>query len=114
MLTTVQGSAEAIQASLEALSSDIVNVKVIQGGLGPITTSDISQAVTLGAKVVGFHAKNANAAVEQQAKQNKVQIMRHDVIYHMLQEVSFQMGPMLSGPSNTYRVLNKVKQAVSL
>jgi translation initiation factor IF-2 len=84
----LQGSAEAICASLEALGSDIVTVKAVPVGLGPLSTADIEMAVSTGAHVVGFNIKPSNAAVDAQAKQKNVPILRHNIIYHLLQEVS--------------------------
>ena len=95
----MQGSAEAIAASLEALSSEIVSVKAIQAGLGAITTSDVDNAISMGAKIVGFNVKPANGAVDSQAKQKDIQIVKHNIIYHLLQEVC----------NSNYHVTIKVK-----
>lgn len=82
----MQGSAEAVAASLEALSSQAVTVKAVQAGLGAVCMSDIDMAVSMGAKVVAFNVKASNSAVNSQAKQRDVRVLRHNIIYHLLQE----------------------------
>ena len=83
----LQGSAEAVCASLEALGSEIVTVKGVPVGLGPLSTADVEMAVSMGAHIIGFNVKASNAAVDAQAKQRGVPILRHNVIYHLLEEV---------------------------
>ena len=74
-------------ASLEALGSEIVTVKAVLVGLGPLSTADVEMAVSMGAHIIGFNVKASNAAVDAQAKQRGVPILRHNVIYHLLEEV---------------------------
>lgn len=83
----MQGSLEAVCASLEAMSTDIVHVKAVQAGLGPVSTADVDMAVSMEARVVGFNIRASNAVASAQAKQRNVSILRQDVIYHLLQEV---------------------------
>lgn len=89
-----QGSAEAVCASLEALGSEIVTVKAVPVGLGPLSTADVEMAVSMGAHIIGFNVKASNAAVDAQAKQRGVPILRHNVIYHLLEEVTEWMAAM--------------------
>lgn len=83
----MQGSAEAVCASLEGMASSVVDVKAVPAGLGPISTADVDMAVGMGATVLGFNVKNSNSAVVSRAKQKGVAVLRQNVIYHMIQEV---------------------------
>ena len=58
----VQGSVEAVKASLEKLSNDEVNVRVIHGGVGAISESDIMLAASSNAIIVGFNVRPDAAA----------------------------------------------------
>ena len=75
---------------MEALSGETVVVKAVQAGLGPVSTSDIDTAVSMGARIVAFNVKGSVAAVDSQAKRRSVPVLRHNVIYHILQEA----GPL--------------------
>lgn len=86
-IVTAQGSAEAICASLDGMSSEVVSVKAIPAGLGPISMADIDMAIGMGGTVLGFNVKASNSAVTAQAKQRGVPIIRNNVIYHVIQEV---------------------------
>ena len=69
----VQGSAEAVKASLEKLSNDEVRVKVIHTGVGAINESDILLGSTAGAIIVGFNVR-ADAAAQASGQRAKVDI----------------------------------------
>ena len=66
----VQGSVEAVKASLEKLSNDEVNVRVIHGGVGAINESDVMLAATSNAIIVGFNVRPDNNAKESAARNN--------------------------------------------
>ena len=66
----VQGSAEAVKASLEKISNDEVRVKVIHAGVGAVSESDILLASTAGAIVVGFNVR-ADAAAQAKREPRK-------------------------------------------
>ena len=61
----MQGSAEAVKASLEKLSNEEVRVRVIHAGVGAINESDILLASTAGAIIVGFNVRPDAAAADQ-------------------------------------------------
>ena len=63
----VQGSAEAVKASLEKITNDEVRVKVIHSGVGAINESDVMLAATSGAIIVGFIVRPDNAARDSAA-----------------------------------------------
>lgn len=91
----VQGSAEAISASLEKLSNDEVNVKVIHSGVGAISESDIMLASTSGALIVGFNVRPDNQARES-ASRAGVEMRLYRVIYDCINEVEAAMKGMLA------------------
>jgi translation initiation factor IF-2 len=91
----VQGSAEAVKASLEKLSNDEVRVKVIHSGVGAINESDVMLAATSGAIVVGFNVRPDNAARENATRAN-VDIRLYRVIYDCIGEIEAAMKGMLA------------------
>ncbi len=91
----VQGSAEAIKASLEKLTNDEVRVRVIQSGVGGISESDIMLAATSGAIIVGFNVRPDAAARDSMARSN-VDIRLYRVIYDAINEIETAMKGMLA------------------
>ncbi len=91
----VQGSAEAVKASLEKLSNDEVRVKVIHAAVGAINESDILLASTSGAIVVGFNVRADNVAAAA-AKRSKVDVRMYRVIYECIGEIEAAMKGMLA------------------
>ena len=91
----VQGSAEAVKASLEKISNDEVRVKVIHAGVGAINESDILLASTAGAIVVGFNVR-ADAAAQASAQRAKVDMRFYRVIYDAIDEIESAMKGMLA------------------
>ena len=91
----VQGSAEAVKASLEKISNDEVRVKVIHSAVGAINESDVMLAATSGAIIVGFNVRPDNAARDNAAR-NKVDIRMYRVIYDCINEIEAAMKGMLA------------------
>ncbi|MBR3570318.1 MAG: translation initiation factor IF-2 [Oscillibacter sp.] len=91
----VQGSVEALKASLEKLSNDEVNVKVIHGGVGAINESDIMLAASSNAIIVGFNVRPDAAARDGAARQN-VDMRMYRVIYDCIGEIEAAMKGMLA------------------
>ena len=91
----VQGSVEAVKASLEKLSNEEVNVRVIHGGVGAINESDVMLAVSSGAIIVGFNVRPDAAARESAARQN-VDMRMYRVIYDAIDEIEAAMKGMLA------------------
>lgn len=91
----VQGSAEAVKASLEKISNDEVRVKVIHSAVGAINESDVMLAATSGAIIVGFNVRPDNAAKDSAARSN-VDIRLYRVIYDAINEVQDAMKGMLA------------------
>jgi translation initiation factor IF-2 len=89
----VQGTAEAVRDALLGLASEAVGLKVVFMGVGAITESDISLSAAIGAPVLGFNVREPPNSLAKLAKQKGVRVVRHRVIYHLLDEV----GEMLTG-----------------
>ena len=82
----VQGSVEAVRQSLLKLSNDEVVVKVIHGGVGAITESDVSLAAASNAIIIGFNVR-PDATAKAMAESQKVEINLYSVIYEAIEDV---------------------------
>ena len=91
----VQGSAEAVKASLEKISNEEVRVKVIHAGVGAINESDILLASTSGAIIVGFNVRPDSAA-QASAHRANVDMRFYRVIYDAIDEIESAMKGMLA------------------
>ena len=91
----VQGSAEAVKASLEKLSNEEVRVRVIHAGVGAINESDILLASTSNAIVIGFNVR-PNDLAQAAAKRDKVDMRMYRVIYDAINEIGDAMKGMLA------------------
>lgn len=91
----VQGSIEALRGSLEKLSTSEVKVRVIHGGVGAITETDISLAAASNAVVIGFNVRPDNNAAAL-AEKEKVYVKTYRVIYNALDDIKAAMIGMLS------------------
>ena len=90
----VQGSAEAVKASLLKISNDEVRVKVIHTGVGAINESDVLLASTANAIIVGFNVR-PDAAAAASAQRSKVDMRMYRVIYDAINEIEAAMKGML-------------------
>ncbi len=90
----VQGSAEAVKASLEKISNEEVRVKVIHTGVGAINESDILLASTAGAIIVGFNVR-PDAAAQASGQRSGVDMRFYRVIYDAIDEIESAMKGML-------------------
>ena len=90
----VQGSAEAVKASLQKLSNEEVRVKVIHSGVGAVNESDVLLASTANAIIVGFNVRPDNAATTS-ANRSGVEIRTYRVIYECIEEIESAMKGML-------------------
>ncbi|MBA3456606.1 MAG: translation initiation factor IF-2 [Deltaproteobacteria bacterium] len=91
----VQGSAEALKASLIKQSTEKVRVVVISAGVGGITESDVNLAKAGGAIIVGFHVRPAGKSAKL-AEQEEVEIRLYDIIYDAIDEVKLAMAGLLA------------------
>ncbi len=91
----VQGSAEAVRASLEKLSNEEVRVRVIHSGVGGVNESDVMLASASGAIIVGFNVRPEAGAAESAARA-EVDIRLYRIIYDCLEEIEQAMKGMLA------------------
>ncbi|MBO6141749.1 MAG: translation initiation factor IF-2 [Ruminococcus sp.] len=91
----VQGSVEAVKQSLEKLSNDEVRVKVIHGGVGAVSESDVMLANASNALIVGFNVRPDPVAKEN-AKRDGVDIRLYRIIYDAIEEITDAMKGMLA------------------
>ena len=91
----VQGSVEAVKASLEKLSNDEVRVRVIHGGVGAINESDVMLASTSQAIIVGFNVRPDSVA-ESIAERDGVDMRMYRIIYDCIEEISDAIKGMLA------------------
>lgn len=91
----VQGSVEAVKQSLEKLSNEEVRVKVIHGGVGAVSESDVMLANASNAIIVGFNVRPDPVASENAARDG-VDIRLYRIIYDAIEEISTAMKGMLA------------------
>ncbi|WP_411170542.1 translation initiation factor IF-2 [Clostridium sp. MB05] len=90
----VQGSVQAIKQSLEKLSTEDVKVRVIHGGVGAITETDVTLATASNALLIGFNVRpDSNATVI--ADRDGVEIKTYRIIYDAIEDVKSAMIGML-------------------
>lgn len=90
----VQGSAEALSASLKKIEVEGVKVKIIHTGVGAITESDIILASASNAIVIGFNVRpDVNA--KHAASREQVDVRLHRVIYQAIEEIEAAMKGLL-------------------
>ena len=103
----VQGSLEAIGSSLEKLGTDEVGVRMIHGGVGAITESDIALANASNALIIGFNVR-ANVQARELAQRENLQIRYYSVIYNVIDDVKAALAGMLS-PELRERILGSAQ-----
>ena len=91
----VQGSAEAVKASLEKISNEEVRVRVIHCAVGAVNESDVMLAATSNAIIVGFNVRPDKNAADSAAR-NKVDMRMYRVIYDCINEIESAMKGMLA------------------
>lgn len=91
----VQGSVEAIIASLDKLGTEEVRARIVHSGAGAITESDISLAEASNAAIIGFNVR-ANAQARTIADRNGIDIRYYNIIYDLVDDVKAAMSGLLS------------------
>lgn len=91
----VRGSFEALQGALSDLGNDEVKVNIVSGGVGGISETDITLAMTSSAIIVGFNAR-ADAKARALAENEGVEIRYYNVIYDLIDDVRAALSGMLS------------------
>ena len=90
----VQGSVEAIQSSLEGITSDKVKLKILSCDVGNITSNDVMLASASNAIILGFHVAKENG-VTAACKIEGVEIRLYSIIYELIEEVEAAMCGLL-------------------
>ncbi len=93
----VQGSIEAISASLEKLAADNdeISVNILHNAVGAITESDVTLARASDALIIGFNVR-ANPQAREMAKRDGVDIRYYSVIYDVIDDVRSSLSDMLA------------------
>ncbi len=93
--TDVHGSLEAIKVALDKLETEQVKVRILTGGVGALSESDISLAAASQAIVVGFNVR-AIPQARDLARREGVEIRYHSIIYELIEEIKSAMVGLLS------------------
>jgi len=91
----VQGSVEALVASLDKLGTDEVKVRMLHSGVGGINESDVTLANASGGVIVGFNVR-ANPQARDMARRDKVEIRYYSIIYDAINDLKAAMSGMLA------------------
>ena len=91
----VQGSVEAIVASLEDLNTDEVAARVLHAGVGGITESDVTLAEASKAVIIGFNVR-AHKEARSLAEQSGTEVRYYNVIYNLVDDVKAAMSGLLA------------------
>jgi translation initiation factor IF-2 len=103
----VQGSQEALVASMQKLSTDEVRVQVVHAAVGGISESDVNLAVASKAVIIGFNTR-ADASARKAAETNGIDIRYYNIIYDALDEIKAAMSGMLA-PEKRENVIGLVE-----
>ncbi len=90
----VQGSVEALSASLQKIDVEGVKVTIVHSAVGAINESDVTLAEASNAFIVGFNVRPTPQA-RQQAEADDVEIRLHSIIYKVIEEMEEAMKGML-------------------
>jgi len=90
----VQGSVEAVRQSLERLTNEEVRVRIIHGGVGAVTESDVILASASNAIIIGFNVRPDSGA-RSVADHEEVDIRLYRVIYNAIEDIEAAMKGML-------------------
>jgi translation initiation factor IF-2 len=90
----VQGSVEAITASLNKLSTDEVSAQILMSAVGGITESDVTLAAASSAIVIGFNVR-ANKQASDLATRDGIEIRYYNIIYDLVDDVKAAMSGLL-------------------
>jgi translation initiation factor IF-2 len=102
-----QGSVEAIVGSLNKISTDDIQVRILHAGVGGITESDVTLAAASKAPIIGFNVR-ANAKAREFAQRDGVALKYYDVIYDLLDEIRAAMAGQL-GPEYLEHVVGRAE-----
>ena len=101
------GSAEAVKASLEKLTTDKIKINIVRASSGAITESDVLLAGASHAIIYGFNVR-PDAKTRAKAEEEKVEIRLHRIIYALIEEIQAAMKGMLA-PTMVEKVLGQAE-----
>lgn len=90
----VQGSVEAIVATLDKLGTDEVMVRVLHSGVGGVNESDVTLAAASGGFILGFNVR-ANKQARDLAQQQGVDIRYYSIIYELIDDIKAALSGLL-------------------
>jgi len=99
----VQGSQEALVASLQKLSTAEVRVQVVHGAVGGISESDVNLALASKAVILGFNVR-ADASARKLAETSGIDIRYYNIIYDAIDEIKAAMGGMLTPEKREHNI----------
>jgi translation initiation factor IF-2 len=91
----VQGSQEALVASMQKLSTEEVRVQIVHAAVGGISESDVNLALASKAVIIGFNTR-ADASARKLAETNGIDIRYYNIIYDAIDEIKAAMSGMLA------------------
>ena len=91
----VQGSQEALGASLLKLSTDEVKVQLVFAGVGGVSESDVNLAIASKAVIIGFNVR-ADVGARKLAESNEVDLRYYNIIYDAVDDLKAAMSGMLA------------------
>jgi len=103
----VHGSVEAIQGSLEQLSTKEIKLSAIRASAGAINDDDVRLAAASDAIIIGFHVRPTPSA-QQLADREKVEIRKYSIIYDVVDDIRNAMEGMLE-PDYEERTIGRVE-----
>ena len=109
----VQGSVEAVTTALEKLGNDEVAARVIHGGVGGITESDVTLAAASKAVIIGFNVRALKEARDL-AEREGVEIRYYNIIYNLVDDVKAALSGMLAPTLRETMLGNALIQEVFL
>jgi len=93
--TDVQGSLEAIVASMQKMKTEEVGVRLLHAAVGGINESDVTLARASGGMIIGFNVR-ANPQAREMAKRDKIDIRYYSIIYNVIDDVKAALSGMLA------------------
>ncbi|HUH41012.1 MAG TPA: translation initiation factor IF-2 [Castellaniella sp.] len=105
--TDVQGSQEALVASLLKLSTDEVRVQVVHAAVGGVSESDVNLAIASNAVIIGFNVR-ADQSAKKLAENNDIDLRYYNIIYDAIDDVRNALSGMLA-PEKREEVIGMVE-----
>ncbi len=110
--TDVQGSQEALSASLLKLSNDEVRIQIVHAAVGGITETDVNLALASKAVIIGFNTR-ADARARYLAETSGVDIHYYNIIYDAIDDVKAAMSGMLAPEKREHALgLVEIRQVI--